>query len=181
MRSIAIAAVCLVNLGTAAAPGCIREHSPTFREIKKLNDFLAPRLRNNSIPARRLAQAVFLSSRKYNIDSRALASVLLVESGGVEAAVNSATHDYGIAQLHKPYSIECAMHAECAIDEAAARIAKMHRLCEYNLGPKGKFVKYATQCKRYERLLASAAAPKVVCKHYETIGWYCGTDAGALQ
>lgn len=131
-----------------------KQESDITRIEVQLSRHLGPKAINPKI----LAPVVYLVSRQYNIPQELLTKVIIVESNGIEHAVNNKSKDYGIAQIHVGNGdlekIECAMRWQCALPLAAKILAKAHRICSYNLGNAGS-KKFINTCLSYERKIAS--------------------------
>lgn len=119
-----------------------------------------------AVPASELGPAILHASLRHNVDPHLLTRIVLVESRGVATAYNSKTKDHGLLQVNeatrKAYGISkwCLKIWQCNLDAGARILADMYampgaRPCVFNIGPKGRFEKYATTCESYERKLAS--------------------------
>ena len=123
---------------------------------------LAPK----AIPASVLAPAIIKAAQNHDVDPKLLARIVIVESKGLPTAFNAETGDHGLVQINSKtaalYNISssCLNNWRCNLDAAALILSdlmqmKNARACLYNLGPKGRFVKYAAACNRYESKLAA--------------------------
>ena len=119
-----------------------------------------------ALPEQELAPAILYAAAQHNVSPILLTQILLVESRGLPHAVNSDTDDHGLMQINeatrKLYGISkwCIKQWRCNLHAGARILADGLRLdggrpCVYNVGPRGRFEKYANACLRYERKLAT--------------------------
>lgn len=127
-------------------------------DIARIEQHLARHLGADAVKPKLLAPAIYLTAREYNISQDLLVRIIVVESRGLEHAVNNKSSDYGMFQIHivngDVKRIECAMHWRCAIHLAAEILASARRPCSYNLGNVGSKRNPKT-CFSYERKIAS--------------------------
>ncbi len=98
-----------------------------------------------------LAIHIVSASAQYSVDPELMTRIVIVESNGRPNAVNTLSSDYGLMQVHGALGRKCGPDWDCNLRQGAAILAKTHRTCEYNLGPKGKQRKYRKTCEGYER------------------------------
>lgn len=120
----------------------------------------------NAVSAKVLAPAIIQVAKARGVDPVLLTRIILVESRGVASAVNLATDDHGLLQINEStrvrygFSNQCLKNWRCNLDAGALILSdllaiKGSRTCTFNLGPKGRFLKYQEACLRYERKIAS--------------------------
>lgn len=120
----------------------------------------------NAVPAKDLAPAIMKVAVKYRISATLLTRIVLIESRGVASAYNAETFDLGLMQINERTRIAygltdvCMADWRCNLEAGAMILADMlamegSRPCVFNVGPRGRFKKYETVCKQYERRLAS--------------------------
>lgn len=98
-----------------------------------------------------LALQITTVSAQYNVDPELVTRIIIVESHGRPDAVNKISNDHGLMQIHGIQGKLCGQDWRCNLRLGAAILAKTRRICEYNLGPKGKHKKYKKTCEGYEK------------------------------
>lgn len=118
------------------------------------------------IPAQDLAPMIIWLSSQRSVNVELVTKIVIIESKCEQGARNKKTSDYGLMQLNyhtmRSYgiSVTCAMNWKCNLEAGIKILSDMadnkgYRACMYNLGPRGRFKKYASSCQKYERKLAS--------------------------
>ncbi len=126
---------------------------------------LVGNLAPGAVPAKELAPAIVEASRAYRVDAKLIARIVVVESRGIATATNSRTQDYGLMQVNKTTQIAYGFTDVCLKDWRCNLLAgtkvlhdllamKGSRPCVFNIGPRGRFLKYKVVCERYELKLA---------------------------
>lgn len=127
---------------------------------------LTGNLATTAVPTQDLATAILRVSRDYQVDAQLIARIVVVESRGRADVVNKLTGDYGLMQVNKAtqiaygFSDACMRNWRCNLRAGTLVLSdllkmKSSRPCAYNVGPKGRFLKYREVCERYELKLAS--------------------------
>ncbi len=127
---------------------------------------LVGNLAPGAVPAPILAPAIINAAAKHDVDAKLLARIVVVESRGLASAVNRKTDDHGLVQINAKtaslygISSSCLKDWKCNLDAAALILSDLSQLsnfraCTYNVGPKGRFLKYREACERYETKLAA--------------------------
>lgn len=117
-----------------------------------------------AVPAEELAPAIIYTAARHKVDPVLLTRIILVESGGIANAYNKSTQDHGLAQINEKTRITyglskwCLDTWQCNLDAAAMILADMwrikgSRMCVYNMGPRGRFLKNRRPCEKYEEKL----------------------------
>jgi hypothetical protein len=128
------------------------------QDIKRIELHLKRHTGPKSVNPKLLAPAIYQIAREYNVSQDLLVRIIVVESRGLEHAVNNKSKDYGLFQINikdgNMEKIACAMKWQCAIHLAAEILSKARRHCAYNTGNRGSLI-YPKTCEAYERKLAS--------------------------
>jgi hypothetical protein len=139
-------------IGTAA------QADKPAQDIKRIELHLQRHVGPKAVSPKLLAPAIYQIAREYNISQDLLVRIVVVESRGLEHAVNNKSKDYGLFQINikngDVNKISCAMRWQCAIHLAAEILSKARRDCAYNTGNRGSLI-YPKTCEAYERKLAS--------------------------
>jgi hypothetical protein len=128
------------------------------QDIERIQQHLQRHLGPKAVNPKLLAPAIYQIAREYNIPQDLLVRIIVVESRGLEHAVNNKSKDYGLFQINikngDVAKIACAMKWQCAIHLAAEILSKTNRTCAYNTGNRGSKL-YPKTCEAYERKIAS--------------------------
>lgn len=126
---------------------------------KKLKRNVAPK----SVPVKVLAAAIYEISIKNKISPALVASIVLVESGGIAHAHNKASGDYGLMQINYKtaeaygFSMTCLRNWRCNLAAGVRILMDINdgNVCRYNIGTGKIQGALLRKCIAYERKLAS--------------------------
>lgn len=127
---------------------------------------LTGNLAPGAVPVSLLAPAILETAIKHAVDPQLLARIVVVESAGRAAAVNQVTDDHGLLQINfrtaglYNISTSCLHDWKCNLDAGAKILSDLLKIrgataCSFNLGPKGRFIRYKNACEQYESRLAA--------------------------
>lgn len=140
-----------------AEPACVSEFTVNkhVNQLKDLTRYIEKNSAKRAVPAKKLAPVILRLSKKYNVDAKLIANVMLLESRGIATVVNG--RDTGLMQIRDVHGLssKCLLTWECNLEYGVRYLAQTSRPCQYNLGLNRNLTIYNKACLRYEANLAA--------------------------